>query len=38
LLKKQEEFIDPKTGKKVTVQKKVFKDKDGNVSKLEKLI
>ncbi|KAL4479494.1 hypothetical protein ABPG72_011816 [Tetrahymena utriculariae] len=25
-----EEYIDPKTGKKITVQKKVFRDKDGN--------
>ncbi len=28
----QEEYIDPETGKRVLVEKRVIKDKDGNVN------
>lgn len=32
------EYIDPKTGKKVKVEKKVYKDKDGNEIIEEKIM
>ena len=34
----EESYIDPKTGLKVTVRKKITKDKDGNVKNFKILL